>query len=157
VARLGASTGQAEPAAELIGAATAVREATGMARSPAETAYLEPTVCALRAALGDPGFAAAEATGRAMPQAEAVAAAQALATLPSEPAATSPAEAAHGLTPREREVLRLLAAGETNRAIADRLFISPATVARHVSNLYGKLGLDSRAKAAAYALRHGLA
>jgi DNA-binding CsgD family transcriptional regulator len=60
------------------------------------------------------------------------------------------------LTPREVEVLRLVAAGLTNRRIADRLGISEKTVARHVSNLFVKLGLASRSAATAYAFRHGL-
>jgi DNA-binding CsgD family transcriptional regulator len=60
------------------------------------------------------------------------------------------------LTARELEVLRLIAAGLTNRAIADRLGISEKTVARHVSNLFVKLGLSSRSAATAYAFRHGL-
>jgi DNA-binding NarL/FixJ family response regulator len=53
-------------------------------------------------------------------------------------------------------VLRHLATGGTNRAIADRLGISEKTVARHVSNIFAKLGLSSRAAATAYAFRHGL-
>lgn len=59
-----------------------------------------------------------------------------------------------GLTPREVEVLRLVATGATNREIADRLVISDKTVARHVSNLFTKLGLSSRAGATAYAYEH---
>jgi DNA-binding NarL/FixJ family response regulator len=62
-----------------------------------------------------------------------------------------------GLTRRESEVLTLVAAGKTNRAIATELFISEKTVARHVSNIFTKLGLSSRAEAIAYAYRHGLA
>jgi DNA-binding NarL/FixJ family response regulator len=58
---------------------------------------------------------------------------------------------------REREVLRLLAAGPSNRAIGERLFISPVTVARHLANVYGKLGVGSRAQAIAFAHRQGLA
>jgi DNA-binding CsgD family transcriptional regulator len=61
-----------------------------------------------------------------------------------------------GLTPREREVLRLLATGATNRAIADQLVLSEKTVARHVSNLFGKLDVTSRSAATAYAYEHGL-
>ena len=60
------------------------------------------------------------------------------------------------LTAREAEVLRLITAGLTNRAIADRLGISEKTVARHISNLFVKLGLSSRSAATAYAFRHGL-
>jgi DNA-binding NarL/FixJ family response regulator len=61
------------------------------------------------------------------------------------------------LSPRESEVLTLVAAGKTNRAIATELFISEKTVARHVSNILTKLGLSSRAEATAYAFKHGLA
>jgi DNA-binding CsgD family transcriptional regulator len=63
---------------------------------------------------------------------------------------------AGGLSRRESEVLALVAAGKTNRAIATELFISDKTVARHVSNIFTKLGLSSRAEATAYAYRHGL-
>jgi DNA-binding CsgD family transcriptional regulator len=65
--------------------------------------------------------------------------------------------AAGGLTAREVEVLRLVAAGKTNRAIAADLFLSERTVDRHVSNIYAKLGLSSRSAAAAFAVEHGLA
>jgi DNA-binding CsgD family transcriptional regulator len=60
------------------------------------------------------------------------------------------------LSRRENEVLTLVAAGKTNRAIASELFISEKTVARHVSNIFTKLGLSSRAEATAYAFKHGL-
>lgn len=63
----------------------------------------------------------------------------------------------HGLTPRELEVLSLVATGRTNRAVAEELYISERTVARHVSNIFAKLGLSSRAAATAYAYQHGLA
>lgn len=61
-----------------------------------------------------------------------------------------------GLTPREVEVLRLVATGRTNRAIAAELFLSEKTVARHLSNLFTKLDLPSRAAATAYAYEHHL-
>jgi DNA-binding NarL/FixJ family response regulator len=61
-----------------------------------------------------------------------------------------------GLSRREGEVLTLVAAGKTNRAIATALVISEKTVARHVSNIFVKLGLSSRAEATAYAYKHGL-
>jgi ATP/maltotriose-dependent transcriptional regulator MalT len=66
------------------------------------------------------------------------------------------AKAAGGLTGREVQVLRLVAAGKTNRAIAADLFISEKTVARHVSNIFAKLDLSSRAAATAYAYEHDL-
>lgn len=61
-----------------------------------------------------------------------------------------------GLTPREMEVLRLLASGDTNRLIGDRLFISERTVERHVSSILAKLGVGTRAAATAFAYEHGL-
>src|SRR6266536_1429709 len=68
----------------------------------------------------------------------------------------APARAAGGLTAREVEVLRLVAAGKTNRAVAADLFLSEKTVARHVSNIFTKLGLSSRSAATAYAYEHDL-
>src|SRR5690606_12181249 len=65
-------------------------------------------------------------------------------------------DAPFGLTARERQVLTGLAAGETNRSIGDRLGISDRTVDRHVSNVFDKLGVTSRAEAAALAVRHHL-
>jgi DNA-binding CsgD family transcriptional regulator len=62
----------------------------------------------------------------------------------------------HGLTPRELQVLRLVAAGRTNKAIAAELVLSERTVDRHVSNIFTKLGLSSRAAATAYAYEHRL-
>ena len=72
-------------------------------------------------------------------------------------ALTQTAQAPAGpLTAREIEVVRLISAGLTNRAIASELFLSEKTVARHISNVFAKLGLSSRAAATAYAYEHGL-
>jgi DNA-binding NarL/FixJ family response regulator len=62
-----------------------------------------------------------------------------------------------GLTGREVEVLRLIASGHSNRAIAQALLISPNTVLHHVSSIFVKTGVANRAEAAAYATRQGLA
>ena len=62
----------------------------------------------------------------------------------------------HRLTERELQVLRLLAAGKTNHAIASQLVVAEKTVDRHVTNLYTKLGVSSRAAATAYAYQHEL-
>ncbi|MEV6050568.1 AAA family ATPase [Streptomyces sp. NPDC052107] len=70
-------------------------------------------------------------------------------------ASTDPA-AALGLTSRERDVLRLVSAGRTNRQIAEELFISPKTASVHVSNILSKLGVSGRGEAAAMAHRLGL-
>jgi ATP/maltotriose-dependent transcriptional regulator MalT len=62
----------------------------------------------------------------------------------------------HGLSAREHEVLRLVASGRSNREVAAELVISEHTVARHVQNIYAKLGVSSRAAATAFAFEHGL-
>jgi DNA-binding NarL/FixJ family response regulator len=62
----------------------------------------------------------------------------------------------HGLSPRELQVLRLVASGETNKSIAAALVLSERTVHRHVSNIYAKLRVSSRAAATAYAYERGL-
>jgi DNA-binding NarL/FixJ family response regulator len=63
---------------------------------------------------------------------------------------------AHGLSGRELEVLRLVAAGRTNREIAATLVLSEHTVARHVQNIFGKLRVSSRTAATAFAFEHDL-
>lgn len=67
-----------------------------------------------------------------------------------------PGVTATGLTTRELEVLRAVAAGKTNRTIAGELFLSEKTIARHVSNIFTKLGVASRSAATAYAYQHDL-
>ena len=61
-----------------------------------------------------------------------------------------------GLTPREREVLRLVVAGYTNPEIADTLFLSRRTVTTHLTRIFAKLGVQGRAEAAVHAVRRGL-
>jgi DNA-binding NarL/FixJ family response regulator len=68
----------------------------------------------------------------------------------------TPAAPAGGLSPRETEVLRLVAEGLNNQAIAERLFVSEHTVHRHVANILNKLSVSSRAAAVAQAARRGL-
>jgi DNA-binding NarL/FixJ family response regulator len=63
---------------------------------------------------------------------------------------------AGGLTPREVEVLRLVAAGNSNTAVAQRLVLSEKTVARHLSNIFTKLAVPSRTAAVAFAREHDL-
>lgn len=65
--------------------------------------------------------------------------------------------APHGLTERELAVLRLVVAGQTNRAIAHQLALSEKTVANHLTNIFNKISVDNRAGATAFAVRHGLA
>jgi DNA-binding CsgD family transcriptional regulator len=69
---------------------------------------------------------------------------------------TLPPQDSHGLTRREVEVLRLLAAGLSHREIGEQLVVSVRTVGRHIDNIYGKIGARGRGAARRYALEHGL-
>jgi DNA-binding NarL/FixJ family response regulator len=71
-------------------------------------------------------------------------------------AASPQAAVAHGLTRRELQVLRLVARGATNRSIAAELVLSDRTIDRHVSNIFAKLRVSTRAAATAYAYEHDL-
>jgi DNA-binding NarL/FixJ family response regulator len=73
------------------------------------------------------------------------------------PAAPPEPELPDDLTPREAEVLRLMAAGLTNAQIAERLVVTPATVKSHINHLFAKAGVRDRGQAVAYAYRQGLA
>jgi non-specific serine/threonine protein kinase len=149
--------GQAEHAARLLGASAALHEEIG-AFPPAELpGDLGNGPERARAVLGEAAFEAAWVAGRAFSVEEAIADALAVAA-PVPPSTVAPAatEDDLGLTPRERDVLRLLVEGHPNRDIGDLLSISPRTVGKHVENILAKLGVESRAAAVGYALRHGL-
>jgi DNA-binding NarL/FixJ family response regulator len=112
-------------------------------------------------ALEDAAFAASVAAERAFSLTTVLD--EALAVLAelghSHPAVPSPRGATAGaamLSPREREVLELVAEGRTNKAIAERLSVSPNTVKTHVTSLLTKLHADSRVQLAAIAARQGL-
>jgi len=76
-------------------------------------------------------------------------------TLPTEK--RPPSETLDGLTPREAEVLSLIAAGLSNTEIAERLVVSEGTVKSHVNRIFAKIDARDRAQAVAYAYQHGLA
>jgi predicted ATPase/DNA-binding NarL/FixJ family response regulator len=150
---------QMHAAARLLGAAEALREVVGAVLALPERATYERAAARAHAALGVEAFAADWMAGRSLVLEEAVALAHDVAaaakTAAPIPRSLDPA-ACHGLTPRELEVLRLLAAGRSNREIAEVLFISVPTVKSHLSNLLGKLDLPSRSAATAYAHTHDL-
>lgn len=106
-------------------------------------------------ALGDADSASMEAAAARVAFAE-LGAGPALIELDTWSRANGP-DPAGPLTPREVDVLRLVSAGKTNRVVATELYLSEKTVARHLSNMYAKLGISSRAAATAYAYEHGLA
>ena len=119
--------------------------------APHDAARVRVAIARACRALGDNDTADLE-TAAARRVFEALGAVPALAELNGETSGAS-----HGLSPREIEVLHHLAGGRTNREIADHLGISERTVDRHVSNLYTKLDVSTRAAATAWAYEHDLA
>ncbi len=79
-----------------------------------------------------------------------------LRALPSQPLARPATPLPAGLSGREATVLRLVAAGQSNREIAQALALSEKTIANHLTAIFNKLGVDNRASAAVFATRHGL-
>jgi predicted ATPase/DNA-binding CsgD family transcriptional regulator len=160
LARTVAARGDPEWGARLYGAVDAVLEATGANLPMTALPSFEPARAAVRMALGEEKFAAAWVAGRALPLSEVLAAAERgadSAFRPAEGERTGRFATPFGLTARELEVLRLVAAGRTNREIAMALFITQRTAATHLTHILAKLGVASRSEAAAWAVRYGLA
>ena len=132
------------------------RQARGIGLTPALKAVLTSWEATVRAALGEAAFAAQWAAGQALSSAEAVAEAMAVMATPPEAAGPAAPVASHGLTPRELDVLRLIADGRADQEIAAALFLAYRTVTTYVGNILNKLGVDSRTAAAAWAIRHDL-
>jgi len=146
-----------ERAARLLGAAAARSGVVGSPLGPDDRADHERTLAAVRGALGDQRFHLSWNAGEALAPNAVLAEARMPFPMRAE---TTPAPHTSGnpdgITPRESEVLRLIASGKTNREVAEALVLSPTTVERHISNLYAKIGARGRADATAYAIRHGL-
>jgi predicted ATPase/DNA-binding CsgD family transcriptional regulator len=169
-AALAARDGSAPLAARLAGAAVALRDWLGHRPAPGAGARQEDLLRRLRGTLGGPATAALLAEGRELSPDEAVAlaargmagraAGAAVTGVPRQMAAAeaagppSPSAGASVLTARELEIARLIARGLSNRAIAAELVIAPATAARHVANIFTKLGFSSRAQVAAWIAKH---
>ena len=157
LAGVAAEAGQPELGARLFGAADAIVNSQRIAIFPRDRPVRTRTLRALRRALGDGRLVTAQAEGFSLAIAQAVEEALALAeAFPSRLRQAVSPVIDHVLTPREMEVLRLVAAGRSNREIADALFISVPTVKRHLSTILAKLDLPSRSAATAYAHTHSL-
>ncbi len=147
-------------AVRLTAAAAALRQEAGL--PPARTARLN-RILAAAADLGDQVVERLWAEGSSLSSDGAVAvalggiaasaaASQDTTSAPRPASSPGPAQAA-GLTGREAEIVPLIAAGASNKAIAAELGITTSTAARHVANIMGKLGVNSRAQIAAWALQ----
>jgi non-specific serine/threonine protein kinase len=157
-AMLAAARRQAARALTLAGAAAALAEATRIDGGPVRRNLVEQWLQRARQALSADEAAAAWAAGQALTLDQAVVVALAdepAVMVATTPTGTTPLDPA-GLTRREVEVLRLLAQGTPDRAIAKDLSISVKTVHKHVASILGKTGCANRTAAAAFALRHGL-
>ena len=161
LASLIVANGEATRAVRLMAAADAWRKSTGYF-DPLPFVYrrdfYDGLAAAVRGALNEAAFEAAWAAGRALSLEAALG--EALANGPAGPpgAGARPrgGTQSDGLTPREAEILRLVARGKSSPAIAEELVVSVHTVERHVANIYAKIGVHTRVEAAAYALRRGL-
>jgi ATP/maltotriose-dependent transcriptional regulator MalT len=162
-AALAAAQGEWTRAARVSGAAEALCKAINGVLSPGERVMQQFTSAGSRAQLGEDVFTAALAEGRTMTPEQALAA-QGPVTMPTTAPAgpSSVPHAAHvptypaGLTAREVEVLRLVAQGLTDAQVAEQLIVSPRTVNFHLSSIYSKLGVSSRAAATRYAVEQHL-
>ncbi|HXO51857.1 MAG TPA: LuxR family transcriptional regulator, partial [Mycobacterium sp.] len=149
LARLAAGDGNLQNAARLFGAADSVRKQIGVVRFAVYQAGYDAAIESLRDALGEQDFDAAWAEGAALSTEEVIAYAQR-----GRGERKRPASGWESLTPTERDVVRLVSEGLTNKDIATRLFISPRTVQTHLTHVYTKLGLTSRVQLVHEAARH---
>ncbi len=151
-------------AARLWGATRTACTAGGMALPAVVRHFVDPWRAKVHASLGETAFQAALAEGRFWELRQALEAAEHLPPppnlsapgLPLSASVSKPARLPAGLTAREGEVLQLVAQGLTAAQIARRLVISQRTVTTHLTSIYSKLGINSRARAARFAVEHGL-
>jgi DNA-binding CsgD family transcriptional regulator len=144
------AVGQAEQSATLLGAAEAMRERIGLRfRVKENQVALDQAVATIDTALGKQAFGAAWSAGRNLTPGQAVAVAL-------DPFLPPTSTSGIALTARETEILRLLAAGLTDPAIAETLFISVRTVENHVARIFAKLGVRTRTAAATAVIAGGL-
>jgi DNA-binding CsgD family transcriptional regulator len=160
IANVAARQEQEIVAVELCSAAAALRAQIEDPVRPNWQADLEQTLARAQAALGQEAYAAAWARGQERPLPDVIALAAQLKIASPAPDSRNrdvqETDRQFGLSPRELDVLHLLVAGQTDREIADTLFISPRTASKHVGAILAKLGVASRGDAAVFTVRHGL-
>lgn len=150
LAGLAGEVGSHSEGVRLLGAAAALRQQTRQVRFKIWDAGYQASVTALREAMGDEDFDRAWAEGAALSTDEAIAYAQR-----GRGERKRPARGWGSLTPTERDVVRLVSEGLSNKDIAKRLFVSPRTVQTHLTHVYAKLGLASRVQLVDEAARRG--
>lgn len=158
-AALAASVGSPRTSAVLLGAAQKRLDQYGAVLWALDRAEFVRTASTATALLGQNAFRELLEAGRTLTPPEALALVMDLQNPSPEIAAGSPGSPAIRLTPREAQVLHLIAGGESNQSIAAGLGLSLRTVERHTANLYLKIGVGgpaARTAAANYAFRHGL-
>ncbi len=133
-----------------------VRRPFARSSSSPDRVALEHAVIDVRRALEEVAVASAEVAARASSVADALALLSGEEGRPELLGSSPNPSADPALSPRERDVLALIAAGQTNKAIAEALFVSPNTVKTHVSSLLHKLQVGTRVQLAAIATKHGL-
>jgi predicted ATPase/DNA-binding CsgD family transcriptional regulator len=146
---------QLELAAKLLAAADVSRQSQGLAPPSRMKDAFERAMTALRAQLGPEVFEASTAEGRGLSTSQAVALARTVDVEAAKPRASMPVNPV-GLTSREIEVLCLVAQSLSDREIARRLDISPATVSKHVANMLGKTMQPNRVAVTLWAIERGL-
>jgi ATP/maltotriose-dependent transcriptional regulator MalT len=147
------------PARDLCALADALLDALGARRSAADQASFEALRARVQSAAGSAQPAPTDPVARGLDLQQVVGHALALLAAKPEPPRHHPARPESGappLTQREREIATLIARGLTNRAIAKQLVITERTAETHVSNILGKLGLDTRSQIAIWAVAHRL-
>jgi non-specific serine/threonine protein kinase len=163
--------GHLDRAATLLGAAAGLRSAIGGQLSRWDFGDFERERSLIQVGLGEAAFAAAFGRGEALALEDVFALARQSLELPgARPLAVTPASSSvtphtgrpsssngpFGLTPRELDVLRLVATGLTDAQVADQLVLSPRTINSHLHSIYGKLGVSSRSAATRHALERKL-
>lgn len=138
-------------AARLLAAGQALRDAMGYVRFPRDRERFDVDIAAARAAMGDEAFDVAFAAGAALSMEEAIAYARRARGERKRPTAGWAS-----LTPTELEVVRLAKDGLTNPQIGEKMFISRGTVKVHLSHIFAKLGVATRAELAAEATKRGV-
>jgi non-specific serine/threonine protein kinase len=131
----------------LLGAAATLRQAAAAAPSAADRVYLDRVAALARLALGDDAYSEHWVAGEGLSVVEAVEYGLTV-EQPSLGDPMAPRNSGNQLTPREREVVGLVARGMSNREIAEALIVTERTVEAHVSKALGKLGLNSRTQVA---------